>query len=58
MLHKNPKRVQISLEKCYSKCKDNIRIDIEETACERCGPDLTGSGELHDRLLRTRDRRE
>jgi hypothetical protein len=38
MLHKTP-RVQILLEKCYSKCRDNIKIDIEETACERCGPD-------------------
>jgi len=50
--------VQISFGKCYSKCRDNIKIDIEETACERCGPDLTGSGELNDRLLRTWDRRD
>lgn len=44
--------------KMFSKCRDNIKIDIEETACERYGPDLTRSGELNDRLLRTRDRRD
>jgi hypothetical protein len=44
MLHKIPKEYRSHL-KNVSKCRDNIRKDIEETACERCGPDLTGSGE-------------
>jgi len=35
-----------------------MKMVIEETACERCGPDLTGSGELNDRLLIKWDRRD